>query len=361
MKVLVLGGTGAMGVHLVELLASHAQRVVVTSRSKAAHIGNIQYVTGNARDQSFVSNLLNETWDAIIDFMVYPTQEFRQRYPLFLRATGHYIYLSSARVYAQSATPLTENSPRLLDVSSDSQYLATDEYALSKARQENLLFDAASGNWTIVRPYITYSDERLQLGVQEKEDWLYRALQGGTLVDCADIQSKRTTLTFGLDVASGINALVGKPGALGEAFHITADQPVLWSQVLDTYLQVLHARLGQRPRISLQPLDDFMRWRQGKYQILYDRLYNRDFDNRKIRLFIDTAGFKEPLRGLAECLEQFLAAPEPRFKPINWRAEAIKDRLLGEYTPSQSLPGLKAAAKYSLFRHTPIAALLPKK
>lgn len=359
MKVLVLGGTGAMGVHLVDLLAQKASRVVVTSRSKAGQLGNVQYLKGDAQDELFLRGLLSETWDAIIDFMVYPTSVFKQRYQQFLNATGHYIYLSSARVYAQSATPITEDSPRLLDVCTDKDYLATDEYALSKARQENLLLDANSSNWSIVRPYITFSAQRLQLGVQEKEDWLYRALNGRTILESKDIQSKRTTLTYGLDVANGIQALVGAPGAQGQAFHITANTSLAWSDVLRVYLQVLQTHLGSKPEVVLQSMDEFTRWRSGKYQILYDRLYNREFDNSKIRRFVDTSRFTDPLSGLAQCLEQFLTAPS--FLAINWRVEATKDRMLAEHTPFKAIPGSKNAAKYWLFRHTPLATLLQRK
>ena len=53
---------------------------------------------------------------------------------------------------------------------------------LTKALQENLLRASGYKNWTIVRPYITFSDIRLQLGVYEKEQWLYRALQGRAIV-----------------------------------------------------------------------------------------------------------------------------------------------------------------------------------
>ena len=56
----------------------------------------------------------------------------------------------------------------------DEEYLKTDEYALSKARQEDILHRSGKNNWTVIRPYITYSEIRLQLGVLEKELWLYR-------------------------------------------------------------------------------------------------------------------------------------------------------------------------------------------
>lgn len=41
MKVLVLGGTGAMGVHLVHLLKEKGHEIIVTSRSAQNSTGNI--------------------------------------------------------------------------------------------------------------------------------------------------------------------------------------------------------------------------------------------------------------------------------------------------------------------------------
>ena len=74
--------------------------------------------------------------------MNYPAAEFQTRRDLILNSVGQYLFLSSARVYAQSETPLTEDSPRLLDVTTDAAYLKTTEYALEKARSENFLRDA---------------------------------------------------------------------------------------------------------------------------------------------------------------------------------------------------------------------------
>lgn len=360
MKVLVLGGTGAMGVHLVSLLAERGSHVVVTSRSRSGHDGNVEYITGNARDESFISGLLSQHWDAIVDFMVYSTEIFQDRYKHFLQSTDQYIYLSSSRVYANSEQPLTENSPRLLDVSDDKIYLATDEYALSKARQENLLFYSSEKNWTIIRPYITYSDQRLQLGVLEKEDWLYRALRGRTIATSKDIQLKTTTLTSGQDVARGIVAILGKSGAQGEVFHITSDISISWKEVLDTYSAVLESYLSYRPEVSLQDLDSFTQWRTGKYQIIYDRLYDRRFDNSKINQYLDTSDFMTPHTGLTQCLERFINTNSPKFNALNWREEAVKDQSLGERASLSEIPSLKQKVKYFIFRGIPLVGKMKK-
>lgn len=334
-----------MGTHLVDLLCQQGHEVTVTSRSRSDTAGQVRYLKGDAHDPRFLNPILaSEQWSAIIDFMVYSTRKFEVRAQSLLDATGQYVFLSSSRVYAQSSTPLTEDSPRLLDVSTDQTYLATDEYALSKARQENILFASARSNWTVIRPYITFASERLQLGVLEKEDWLFRALNDRAIVFSKDINTRFTTLTYGEDVAKGILSLIGKPDALGEAFHITSPTPLRWSDVLDTYLDTLQAHRAVRPRVVLEDLAAFMRAHPATYQISYDRLYDRVFDCTKIDSFIDTRKFKDPLQALSSCLETFLE--RPRFKHINARYEALKDRATHEWTPLRQLPDFKQKLRY---------------
>lgn len=71
MNILLLGGTGAMGSHLSELLSSDPDNIVtVTSRTKREGHGNIRYVAGDAHDSGFLGSLLSTRWDVIVDFMV---------------------------------------------------------------------------------------------------------------------------------------------------------------------------------------------------------------------------------------------------------------------------------------------------
>ena len=146
-KVLLLGGTGAMGVYLIPELINMGFDVFVTSRSARISDNNkLTYVKGNALDDMFIEKELEKEYDAIVDFMIYTTNEFRYRYKLLLDNTRHYLFLSTYRVFADSDLPIMESSPRILDVSDDSEYLSTDEYALTKARQENILRDVEYNN-----------------------------------------------------------------------------------------------------------------------------------------------------------------------------------------------------------------------
>ena len=337
-----------MGIHLIKLLSEDANNyITVSSRRNHPNKENLSYVQGNAHDIVFLSQLLKKKYDIIVDFMNYRTDEFRERYQLLLSSCHQYIFLSSSRVYANSEEPIKEDSPRLLDIVEDAVYLASDEYALAKARQENMLFDASSTNWTIIRPYITYSENRLQLGVMEKEEWLYRALHKRSIVFSKDIAPHTTTLTYGCDVARAMAALIGRKGAEGEAFHITSSESIRWAEVFDIYLQVLEKKKGKRPVFFMT--DQVVNSQYRKYQVEYDRLFNRRFDNSKIGNFIDLSTFVSPRKGLPFCLESL--CKHSVFRSINWSQEAKYDSLTHERVSLQEIPTIKQKVKYFLYRY----------
>lgn len=334
-----------MGTHLVNLLSQQDCELVVTSRSRADIVGKVRYLRGSALDTRFLNPILTrEKWSAVIDFMVYSSAAFKLRVQPLLDSTAQYIFLSSSRVYAQSSMPLKEDSPRLLDVCNDQTYLATDEYALTKARQEDLLFASGRSNWTIIRPYITFSEERLQLGVLEKEDWLFRGLNGRTIVFSKDINDRLTTMTYGEDVAKAVAAIIGEAEASGEAFHITNPDSIRWSDVMESYLSTIQEQRKVTTKVLLLDLSQFIKAHPSNYQITYDRLYDRTFDNSKINQFIDTSEFKNPAHALQSCLETFLQVP--RYKHISGRYEALKDLITNERTPLGQIPGLRQKALY---------------
>ena len=352
MKILVLGGTGAMGHHLVNILAKEGHSVTVTSRKERTGSDNISYVRGNAKDYTFLRPLLLSTkWDAVIDFMVYVPQEFAQRAELFLNSAKQYIFLSSARVYANSDAPITESSPRLLDVSKDKRFLSDEKYALAKAREENILFSSKNKNWTIIRPYITYDERRLQLGVLEKEIWLYRILNGKEILFSKDIAGNLTTLTYGRDVAEAVAKLTGNPKAMGEAFHITTEETIKWSEVLDIYAGVLSEKLGRKvsPRIIKKALN--LSAKRAKYQVLYDRYYDRVFNNDKIKSVCPEIKFTPVRTGLKNALEKFLQ--KPSFITDNLWLNAREDAFMGETTPLKEITGFKSKIRYILLRYAP--------
>lgn len=349
----MLGGTGAIGENLVDILNKHSINTIVTSRRQRKNYGSIKYVQGNAHNVQFLEELCADRWDAIIDFMSYKTDEFAERIDTLLSCTDQYVFISSARVYADKEHPIRESSPRLLDVSKDADYLSTDEYALTKARQEDLIKKhAIRKNYTIIRPYITYSSSRLQLGVLEKEEWLYRAIHGHTVIFAEEIARRTTTMTNGHDVAVGIYNLLGKSAAKGEVFHITSEHLRTWGEILQIYASAFRESTGKDLKIMMVPLKNFLKCRNKglEWQVIYDRLYDRDFDTTKESIHAGSQSFMDPETGLKKCLIDFLQSSR-KFNCINFKNEAKKDKLSNEAYKINMLPTFRMKVKYLFNRY----------
>lgn len=361
-KVLVFGGTGAMGVYLVDILSKTGlYDIDVTSRScHESHIPHVSYIKGNARDNDFMRSLIAKNYDIIIDFMNYNLDEFAGRCKTLLESCGQYVWFSSSRVYANSGQPLTEESPRLLEASEDKDFLATNRYALRKARQEDLITRSGYGNYTIIRPYITYSNERLQLGIYEKEQWLYRILKGRNLVINKDIIDKQTTLTFGYDVSLAISKLIDNEKAFGKVVQIASSENMTWKEILKLYLDILKSKRNLTPRIYLcskmKAIDELY---EGGYNTIYDRVYNRHFNSELIGRLTNNLGgtfYKDMRSGLCECLTDYLDNNRP-FLKIDWQFEAYQDLLTGDYADDSEFETEDEKSTYLHYRNMPLSEI----
>ena len=336
-KVLILGGTGAIGEQLVQILLSENYKVFVTSRTphKTDNV-NLKYLLGNAHDEKFLKNILNEVYDAIVDFMQYDSiDEFRILLPIKIQSTKQYIFCSSARVYAGKEEILSEDSACLYGITDP-----IEAYAMNKISQERELLRLKSHNWTIIRPYITYNKERLQLGKFEKEEWLYRAIHNRTIVFPKEILEKVTTMTYAQDVARVVEQLLGNKEAFGNIIQITTSEFMCWRDILEIYLDVLEDKISYRPKVLLYENDI---WR-----LSVDRKQNRKFDSSKVMKMCKVCFTKTEI-GLKECLEAFIEEHR-NFKKIAWTTQAKMDLLTDEITSLDEIDNNEDRMKYMMIR-----------
>lgn len=215
---------------------------------------------------------------------------------------------------------------------------------------------AVSGkeNWTIVRPYITYSSERLQLGIYEKEMWLYRVLHGQTVIFPEDMVEHITTLTFGENVACGIAALAGNQKAYSQIVHITTNETICWRDVIELYQRVFFEVTGEQMKIKL--INSVQQMRKdlfNQYQIKYDRMLDRKFNNSQIMHLADNSlSFVSPKDGLEKCFREFLKNPSFRYLPSS-KMTAWMDMKAKEKTPLKDFSDWGKRAKYIIGRYTP--------
>ena len=292
-KILVLGGTGAMGVYLVPKLIERGYAVDVASLDKVeSDTPNLRYFTGDCMDVNYVGELLKNRYDGIVDFMIYKGDKFEQRHKMFLDNTSHYIYLSTYRIYANEEHPIKETSPRLLDASKDEDLLATDDYALYKAKGENVLLASDYNNWTAIRPAITYSKRRFQLTILEAPYVVGRTLRGKKLVLPKQAKDIQATMSWAGDVAEMIARLLFNPKAYREIYSVCTAEHMTWGEVADIYKELIGLEavwvdmedfLGILTHNSMNPMGT-------RYQLIYDRLFDRIMDNSKV---LEVTGMKQ--------------------------------------------------------------------
>lgn len=324
-KILVLGGTGAMGVYLVPKLADMGYIVDVVSLDKTESGNkNISYTQANAKDDIFLAEILKNKYDAVVDFMLYTTAEFSARYELILKNTEHYLFFSTYRVYADSSV-ITENSPRLLDVAKDKDFLSAEqnEYSLYKARQEDILMASDFDNWTIIRPAITYSKYRFQLVTLEANVVVCRALKGLPVLLPREAMSVQGTMSWAGDVADMLARLVLNPAAKRETYTVATAEHRSWQEIADYYKELIgleYITVETSTYLSLFGENNVY----AGYQLKYDRLFNRVVDNSKI---LKATGLSQsdfmPLR---KGLEKELAALS---KNTMWEDTPINTKMNG--------------------------------
>lgn len=309
-KVLVLGSTGAMGQYLVPYLADMGYEITAVSLDdEKPYNDKVTCIKANAKDKDFLTRLLSQKFDGVVDFMIYWGHEFKDYYKLFLENTKHYIFLSSCRVYANEETPITESSPRLLDYSTDKELISSDDYCIHKARSENILMLSDYDNWTIVRPATTFSKMRYQLVTLEAVNCVGRAKKGKKVV--LPIQAKNVPATLGWagNVSMMIAKLLFNEKAKKEIFNVCSSEYRTWGEIAEYYnkicgLEAVWVDKEDYLKILSPEMNLTVRW-----QLEYARLFDRITDNSKVLKF--TRMKQEELMTLYDALKMVVeAVPE---------------------------------------------------
>ena len=308
-KVLVLGASGAMGRYIVPLLAEKGyavDAVALDAPDPSADPAGVRRIQGNAKEEAFLLPLLENHYDGIMDFLVYPTGELARKLPLMDASTGHYIYLSSYRVYDGKDVPVREDSRLLIDTADDIVLRNSDDYSVYKARGERILKALGRGNWTAVRPSITYSTYRYQLTTLEAPLVVGRADRGKAVVLPETARDIRGTMTWAGDNARFLADLLFNEKALGEAFTLATAENHTWGEIADIYASLRGLKAVWAPE------EDYLRIVNGDplapgaaWQLRMDRLFNRVIDNSKV--LAATGRSQSDLMPLAKGLETELA------------------------------------------------------
>lgn len=292
MKILLLGGTGVIGNQLTNHLCKNSlYKIDITSRKhkKKKHLSkNVSYIFGNAKSKTFLKDVIKKKqYDLIVDFMVYSSSEFKHRIDMILANCGHYFFLSSYRVFADiGSNPFSEETKKLIECNIDKTYLNSEEYAISKCKQELFMENSKFSNWTIVRPGITYGPNRLQLLCYEGYHFIPRTLKGLSVPFPVDALNITACMTSSHDCGYLLSRLIECPLIERESYNIASHEKHTWNQIIDIYKSSLNLEIKEIKLIEYLSLG------LNNYQLRFDRLVNRICNNNKILKKIDEPNYQ---------------------------------------------------------------------
>jgi 2'-hydroxyisoflavone reductase len=174
MKLLVLGGTGFAGRAVVDEARNRGHHITVLNRGHHPPPPGVTALTGDRRTPDALAALTGGTWDVVVDTWSGRPTAVRDAARTLDGHAGHYTYVSSRSVYADTGTPpLTEESP-VVDACPDSD----DETGYAAAKRGAEL--AAEQNFTGT---VLHARAGLILGPYEDIGrlpwWLNRLARGG--------------------------------------------------------------------------------------------------------------------------------------------------------------------------------------
>lgn len=180
LRVLVLGGTGISGPHLVRELNTRGHKVTLFNRGKRnpALFPNVETLIGDRNGPLDV--LKGRDWDVVVDNSGYFPRQVQATAQLLKDHARHYIYVSSISAYADLTPPGIDENYKLAELDDpNATEITNDNYGGLKAACERIVEQTFAEHQTVVRPsYI--------VGPGDSTDrftyWPVRVARGGEML-----------------------------------------------------------------------------------------------------------------------------------------------------------------------------------
>lgn len=320
MRVLFIGGTGNISGACSRLALARGIELHVLTRGRrgAALLGAHEIVADIAEEAAVAHALAGRTYDAVVDFIAFDEADVERDLRLFAGRCGQYVFISSASCYRKPwLQPITEDVPLDNPWWDYSRRKIACERRLARAREHGVPV-------TIIRPSLTY-DTVIPLPIGGWTEWttVDRMLRGKPVVVHGDGLSP-WTVTHADDVATGIVGLLGAPGALGEAFHVTGSELLTW----DDIHKLVGAAVGVEPTLVHITSEDIVAALPDRAgSLLGDKAHAMRFDNGKLLRVVPSFAQAIPFaNGIKRTVAWFQA--DPQRLVVDRALDARLDRLL---------------------------------
>jgi 2'-hydroxyisoflavone reductase len=161
-KLLILGGTGFIGPHMVRYAVDRGHEVTIFTRGRAeAGIPEVERLIGDRNDD--LTALEGRRWDVVLDNNARDYRWVRLSTDVLRGSTEHYIFVSSLSAYSPGdlnlegvtfplTEPMVDEDAPLFSRSDDFVEGQEAPYGLSKTLGEEAAEAAFPGGTTVVRP-----------------------------------------------------------------------------------------------------------------------------------------------------------------------------------------------------------------
>ena len=354
-KILLLGGTGTLSSAVLKEAIIKGFDVTIMNRglSKRPTESQVKTVLCDFRNTDELIEKFKAThYDVIVDFLSRRKTDIDRIYPFFAKRCSQYIFISSSCVYRRAAEdlPIVETSPKPN---------VNWSYNVEKNDCEKRLIElsqAESSNYTIIRPYITYDDERIPFGITPSYHYhrtIIERFKSGKPWFIWDEGHVETTITHTLDFARALVGLFLNNKAINEDFHITSDYHCTQKDLLETFF----VKLGLTPcfhNFSSDELSAILPEYKGL--LLGDRSLDAIFDNTKLKAAIPGFTFEIDIdRGLERVISYWEHSNNYDY---DFKFDARIDRLLSKKCNARFIPytnaNPSARKTYFFYRYLPL-------
>ena len=280
MKILIIGGTRFLGVHLTRALLDGNQEVVLMNRGSARHTfpyaEDVEWIICDRHDEEKVRTIFKDrTFDIVIDTCAYTPEEVELIVEVFRDRISKYIFCSSMAVaqnreYDQRLM-LPIRNRRLFPITSP------NPYAYNKSLIEEYLVEQFDKNGF---PFVSLRPAEIN-GPGEIREWYYieRIKNGRQKILVPGYGQNLVQPGYIDDIIQGFLLAIVKDNCIGECYNITGDEIIS----LNDYIKLIAETMGQKVRIVNIPYDIYRELVSTKYYFPYCYKYSFVVDISKIK------------------------------------------------------------------------------
>lgn len=153
LRLLILGGTGFLGPHIVETATARGHTMTLFNRGKTnPHLfPELEKLQGDRKND--LSALAGRKWDAVIDTSGYFPADVERSVKALAANVGQYVFISTISVYAKLDQPgMDESAPLATIADPGTDKITGESYGPLKALCEQAAEAAMPGRVTTIRP-----------------------------------------------------------------------------------------------------------------------------------------------------------------------------------------------------------------